>query len=125
MPREPTAQEALTNILGAYQQSQDNMGQTLNIMQEIQRLQEDHHQEIRKDLQALDTTIVSIVGVQGDIANIMRGYTAYQRAPSTSQSTEQLSTSSAATGPVALPQDPQATSTPPPAEGEAPCKRSL
>ncbi|KAJ1129367.1 hypothetical protein NDU88_007738 [Pleurodeles waltl] len=61
-PRDPTLQEALTNVLGAYQQSQDTMGQILNNMQENKQLQEKHHQEIREDLQALNTTIISIAG---------------------------------------------------------------
>ncbi|KAJ1114154.1 hypothetical protein NDU88_002393 [Pleurodeles waltl] len=124
-PREPTVQEALANVLEAYQQSQDKMGQILNIMQENQWLQEVHHQEIRKDLQALNTTMVSIAGVLADMANIMRDYTTHQRSPSISQSTEQPSTYSAASGQEALPEDPQATNTPPPAEGEPPRKRSL
>ncbi|KAJ1179155.1 hypothetical protein NDU88_004391 [Pleurodeles waltl] len=121
-PREPTVQEALTNVLGAYQESQDKMGQMLNITQENQLLPEEHPLEIRRDLQALNTTIVSKAGLLGDMANIMRDYTAHQRAPSTSHSTEQPSTSAAATGQVALPQDPRATSTPSPAEGEPPRK---
>ncbi|KAJ1100554.1 hypothetical protein NDU88_005636 [Pleurodeles waltl] len=56
-PRESTVQVALTNVLGAYQQSQDKVGQMLNIMQENQRLQEEHHQQIREDLLALNTTM--------------------------------------------------------------------
>ncbi|KAJ1122732.1 hypothetical protein NDU88_001217 [Pleurodeles waltl] len=123
--REPTVQEALTNVLGAYQQSQDKMSQILNNMQENQRLQEIHHQETRKDLQALNTTMVSIAGVLADMANIIKQYTAHQRAPSTSQSTEQPTTSAAASGQEALPQDPQATSTPSPAEGGPLRKHSL
>ncbi|KAJ1192237.1 hypothetical protein NDU88_001549 [Pleurodeles waltl] len=101
------------------------MGQSRNNMQENQWLQEVHHQEIRKDLQALSTTMVSIEGVLADMANIMREYIAHQRAPSTSQSTEQPTTSAAASGQEALPQDPQATSTPPPAESEPLRKQSL
>ncbi|KAJ1208627.1 hypothetical protein NDU88_004010 [Pleurodeles waltl] len=39
-PREPTLQEALTTILGAYQDSQDTLGQILDKMQENMRLQD-------------------------------------------------------------------------------------
>ncbi|KAJ1084600.1 hypothetical protein NDU88_004746 [Pleurodeles waltl] len=124
-PREPTVQEALTNVLGAYQQSQDNMGQVIDIMQKNQRLEEEHHQEIKKELQALNTTMVSIAGVLAEMANIMMEYTSHPQSPSTSKSTDQPSTSAAASGQEALPQDPQATSTPLPAEGEPPCKCSL
>ncbi|KAJ1113402.1 hypothetical protein NDU88_001648 [Pleurodeles waltl] len=123
--RQPTLQEAFTNVLGAYQQSQDKMSQILTNMQENKRLQDVHHQEIREDLQALNTTMVSIAGVLADRANIMREWTAHQRAPTTSQSTDQPTTSTAASEQEALPQDPQATSTPPPAEGEPPRKHSL
>ncbi|KAJ1140090.1 hypothetical protein NDU88_006450 [Pleurodeles waltl] len=124
-PREPTLQEPLTNVLGAYQQSQDMMSQILNNMQENKRLQEERHQEIREHLQALNTTMNSIAGVLADMANIMREWTAQQRAPPTSQSIDQPSTYATVSGQEAPPQDPQATSTPPPAEGEPPHKRSL
>ncbi|KAJ1213959.1 hypothetical protein NDU88_001588 [Pleurodeles waltl] len=84
MPREPTFQEELTNVLRAYQQSQDRMGQILNNMHENKQLQEEHHQEIREILQALNTTMISVAGVQADMTNIMREFTAHQRAPTTS-----------------------------------------
>ncbi|KAJ1165347.1 hypothetical protein NDU88_005775 [Pleurodeles waltl] len=125
MPREPTLQDALTDALGTYQQSQDKVDQILNNMEENKRLQEVHHEEIREDLKDLNTTMVSIAGVLADMANIMRECTAHQWVPSTSQSTEQTTTSAAASGQEALPQDPQATSIPPPAEGEPPRKHSL
>ncbi|KAJ1211270.1 hypothetical protein NDU88_006631 [Pleurodeles waltl] len=94
-------------------------------MQEKQWLQEEHHQEIKKELQALNFTMVSITGLLGDMANIMRDYTSHQWALSTSQSTDQPSTFAAASGEEALAQDPQTTSTSLPAEGEPPRKRSL
>ncbi|KAJ1135940.1 hypothetical protein NDU88_002369 [Pleurodeles waltl] len=122
--REPTAQEALTNVLGAYKKSQNMMGQVINIMQENQRLQGDH-QEIKQELLSLNTTMLSFAGVLGDMANSMRYYMAHQRAPSTSQCTDQSSTYATASGQEALPQDSQATSTPPPAEGEPSRKWSL
>ncbi|KAJ1209502.1 hypothetical protein NDU88_004880 [Pleurodeles waltl] len=123
--REPTLQEALSEILGAYQHSQDTMGQILDILQENRWLQEGQYQGIREDLQALNPTLISIAGVLADMADIMREATAHQRAPTTSQSIDQPSTFAAASEQDAPPQDPQATSTPPPAEGEPPRKRSM
>ncbi|KAJ1103774.1 hypothetical protein NDU88_001195 [Pleurodeles waltl] len=124
-PREPIAQKALTNVLGAYQQSQDKTDQELNIMQENQWLQGEHHHEIKQELQALKTTMVSISEVLGDMPNIMRDYTAHHRAPSTSQCTDQPSTSATASGQEDLQQGPQNTSTPPPEDDELPRKWSL
>ncbi|KAJ1125935.1 hypothetical protein NDU88_004348 [Pleurodeles waltl] len=118
--RERTLQEALAKILGAYQQSQDTMGQILNNMQENKRLQEEHLQEIRENFQAPNTTMISIAGVLADMANIKRESTAHQCAPTSSQSIDEPSTSAAASDQEATPQDPQATSIPPPAEGEPP-----
>ncbi|KAJ1214114.1 hypothetical protein NDU88_001741 [Pleurodeles waltl] len=104
-PRKLTLQEALTNVLGAYQQSQDTIGKILDNMHENKRLQEEHQQEIREDLQALNTTVISIAGVMADMANIMREWSAHQRAPTTRQSTDQPSTSAASSGQEAVPQD--------------------
>ncbi|KAJ1083078.1 hypothetical protein NDU88_003238 [Pleurodeles waltl] len=105
-PGEPTFQEALTNVPGAYQRSQDKMVQSLTNMQENKQLQDVHHQEIREDLQARNTTMVSIAGVLVDRANIMSEWTAHQQAPTISQSTDQPTTSAAASEQEALPQDP-------------------
>ncbi|KAJ1177227.1 hypothetical protein NDU88_002488 [Pleurodeles waltl] len=124
-PRELTLQEALAEILGAYQHSQDTMGQILDNVQENRRLQEGQYQGIREDLQAINNTLISIAGVLADMANIMREAVSHQRAPATSQTSEQPSTSAATSGQEAPPQDSQATSTPTPAEGEPPHKRSL
>ncbi|KAJ1210956.1 hypothetical protein NDU88_006318 [Pleurodeles waltl] len=66
-PREPTLQEALTAILGAYQNSQDMLGQILDKLQEYMRLQEGQYLGIREDLKAINTTLVSIAGVLADI----------------------------------------------------------
>ncbi|KAJ1206627.1 hypothetical protein NDU88_002029 [Pleurodeles waltl] len=93
--REPTLQEALTEILGAYQHSQDTMGRILDNVQENRWL---HYQGIREDLQAINNTLISIAGVLVDMANIMREATAHQRTPATSQSIDQPSTSAAASG---------------------------
>ncbi|KAJ1217700.1 hypothetical protein NDU88_005291 [Pleurodeles waltl] len=102
-PREPTLQEALSEILGAYQHSQDTMDQILNNLQENRQLQEGQYQGIREDLQAINTTLISISGVLADMANIMREATAHQWAPSTSQSSKQPSTIAAASGQEAPP----------------------
>ncbi|KAJ1116382.1 hypothetical protein NDU88_004597 [Pleurodeles waltl] len=122
-PREPTLQEALTAILGAYQHSQDTLGQILEKLQENIQLQEGQYLGIRENLKDINTT--SIAGVLAGIANSMREAVAHHRAPDTSKTTEQPSTSAAAIGQEAPPQNQQATSTPPPAEGEPPYKRSL
>ncbi|KAJ1112934.1 hypothetical protein NDU88_001195 [Pleurodeles waltl] len=121
-PRELTLQEALTEIPGAYQHSQDTLGQILANMQENRRLQEGQYQGVREDLQAINTTLVSIAVV---LANIMREAASQQRAIVTGQPSELPSTFTAASGQEAPPQDQQATCTPPLAEGEPPCKRSL
>ncbi|KAJ1106789.1 hypothetical protein NDU88_004187 [Pleurodeles waltl] len=102
-PREPTLQEALTEILGAYQHSQDTLGQILDNVQENTRLQEGQYQGIREDLMAINTTLVSIGGVLADMANLMREAVSHQWAPATSQTTEQPSTSAAASGQEAPP----------------------
>ncbi|KAJ1166468.1 hypothetical protein NDU88_006869 [Pleurodeles waltl] len=124
-PREPTLQEALDEILGAYQHSQDTMGQILDNVQENRRLQERQYQGIREDLQAINNTLISIAGVLADMANIMREAVSHQRAPATNQTSEQPSTSAAAGGQEAPPQDSQTTSTPTPVEGKPPHKGSL
>ncbi|KAJ1186933.1 hypothetical protein NDU88_003713 [Pleurodeles waltl] len=124
-PREPTLHEALAGILGAYHHSQEIMGQILGKLQETQRLQEGQYLGIREDLKDIHTTLVTIAGVLADMANTMREAVAHQRAPDTSHTDEQPSTSAGASGQEAPPQGQQATSTPPPAEGEPPRKLSL
>ncbi|KAJ1154100.1 hypothetical protein NDU88_006856 [Pleurodeles waltl] len=120
-PRKPTLHEALTAVLGAYQHSQETMGQILDKMQENQQLQEGQYLGIREDLKDINTTLVTIAGVLADMANTMREAVAHHQAPTTSQTDEQPSTSAAASGHEAPPQVQQATSTPPPAEGEPSC----
>ncbi|KAJ1171752.1 hypothetical protein NDU88_003610 [Pleurodeles waltl] len=121
-PRQPTLHEALTNFLGAYHHSQETMGQILAKLQETQRLQEGQYLGIREDLKDIHTTLVTIAGVLADMANTTREAVPHQRAPDTD---EQPSTSADASGQEAPPQEQQATSIPPPAEREPPCKRSL
>ncbi|KAJ1194336.1 hypothetical protein NDU88_003625 [Pleurodeles waltl] len=73
----------------------------------------------------INTTLVTIAGVLADLLNTRRDTVAHQRAPDTSLDDEQPSTSAGASGDEAPPQEQQATSTPPLAEGEPPRKRSL
>ncbi|KAJ1179873.1 hypothetical protein NDU88_005106 [Pleurodeles waltl] len=115
-----TLQEPLFEILGAYQHSQDTISQILDSVLENSQLQEGQYQWIRAELQAINTTLISIAGVLADMANIMKEATAQQRAPTTSQPIDQPSTSAAASGQEAPPQDSQATRIPPPAESEPP-----
>ncbi|KAJ1187083.1 hypothetical protein NDU88_003862 [Pleurodeles waltl] len=117
--REPTLHEA------AYHHSQETMSQILAKLQEIQRLQEGQYLGIREDLRDIHTTLVTIAGVLADMGKTMREAVAHQRAPDTSHTEEQPSTSADASGQEAPPQEQQATSTPLPADGEPPHKRSL
>ncbi|KAJ1150610.1 hypothetical protein NDU88_003400 [Pleurodeles waltl] len=63
-PREPTLQEALANILGAYHRSQETMGLILAKLQETQRLQVRQYVGIREDLKHIYTILVTIAGVR-------------------------------------------------------------
>ncbi|KAJ1110014.1 hypothetical protein NDU88_007369 [Pleurodeles waltl] len=110
---------------GAYQQSQDTMGQVITILQENQWLQGVHHREGIQQLQGLNANMASIAGVLGDMANTMHEKRAHQQAPSTSQSTHEPTTSAAASGQEDLPHHSLATSFPPSAEGEPPHKHFL
>ncbi|KAJ1089794.1 hypothetical protein NDU88_002938 [Pleurodeles waltl] len=101
------------------------MGQILAKLQETQRLQEGQYLGIREDLRDIHTTLVTIAAVLADMANTMREAVPHQQAPDTSHNDEQPSTSTNTSGQDAPPQEQQATSTPLPAEGEPPCKRSL
>ncbi|KAJ1202744.1 hypothetical protein NDU88_006541 [Pleurodeles waltl] len=101
------------------------MGTVLAKFQETQQLQEEHYLGIREDLKSINITLVTIAGVMADLANTIRDTVAHKRAPDTSLDDEQPSTSAGASGQEAPSQEQQATSTPSPAEGEPPCKRSL
>ncbi|KAJ1134287.1 hypothetical protein NDU88_000740 [Pleurodeles waltl] len=124
-PREPTLHKALSNIMGAYHHSQETMGTVLGKFQETQRLQEEQYLGIMEDLKSINTTLVTMAGVLADLVNTIRDTVAHQRAPDTSLDDEQPSPSAGASGQEAPPQERQATSTPPPADGEPPYKRSL
>ncbi|KAJ1155112.1 hypothetical protein NDU88_007847 [Pleurodeles waltl] len=122
-PRELTLHEALSNIMGAYHHSQETMATVLANFQETPRLQEEHYLGIREELKSINTTLVGIVGVLQDLVNTRRDTVAQQRAPDSSLD-DQQPTSAGASGQEAPPQD-HNTSTPLPADGEPPCKRSL
>ncbi|KAJ1193348.1 hypothetical protein NDU88_002646 [Pleurodeles waltl] len=123
-PREPTLLEALSNIMGAYHHSQDTMATVLAKSQETQQLQEEHYLGIREDLKSINKTLVTIAGVLQDLVSTRRDTVAQQGAPDISLDDEQPSTSAGASGQEAPPQE-HNTSTPPPADGEPPRKRSL
>ncbi|KAJ1137866.1 hypothetical protein NDU88_004262 [Pleurodeles waltl] len=123
-PREPTLHEALSNIMGAYHHSQETMSTVLAKFQETQRLPEEQYLGIREELKSINTTLVTIVGVLKDLVDTRRDTVAQQGAPDTSLDDEQPTTSTGASGQGAPPQD-HDTISPPPADGEPPCKWSL
>ncbi|KAJ1081922.1 hypothetical protein NDU88_002094 [Pleurodeles waltl] len=123
-PREPTLHEALSNIMGAYHHSQATMATVLAKFQETQRLQEEQYLGFREELRSINSTLGTFVGVLKEVLNTRRDTVAQQGAPDTSLEDELPTTSAGASGQEALPQD-HHTSTPPPAEGEPPRKRSL
>ncbi|KAJ1155066.1 hypothetical protein NDU88_007802 [Pleurodeles waltl] len=67
-------------------------------MQATQRPQEGQYLGIREDLRDINTTLVTIAGVLADLAKPMREAVAHQRAPDTSHTDEQPSTSADASG---------------------------
>ncbi|KAJ1142875.1 hypothetical protein NDU88_009188 [Pleurodeles waltl] len=123
-PRESTLHEALSNIMGAYHHSQETMATGLAKFQETQRLQEEQYLGFREELRSINSTLGTIVGVLKEVLNTRRDTVAQQGAPDTSLDNELPTTSAGASGQEAPPQD-HHTSTPPPAEGEPPRKRSL
>ncbi|KAJ1189062.1 hypothetical protein NDU88_005813 [Pleurodeles waltl] len=115
----PPNEEAHSDDSNSGLQDLDDLPCPLGILVNVQKkrlLQEAQYQGIREDLQALNNTLISIAGVLTD---------SHHRAPATRQTSEQPSTSAAASGQEAPPQDEQATSTPLPAEREPTRKRSL
>ncbi|KAJ1216180.1 hypothetical protein NDU88_003786 [Pleurodeles waltl] len=121
-PREPTLHEALSSLMEAYHHSQETMATVLAKFQESQRLQDEQYLGFREELRTISSTLSTIVGVLEDIQKTMRDTVALQGAPDTSLDDELPTTS--ASGQDAPPQD-HHTSTPPPADGEPPRKRSL
>ncbi|KAJ1174229.1 hypothetical protein NDU88_006051 [Pleurodeles waltl] len=110
--------------MGAYHHSQDTMATVLTKFPETQRLQEEHYLGLREEVKSINTTLGTIVGVPKEIVNTRRDAVAQQGAPDTSLDDELPTTSAGASGQEAKPQD-HHTSTPPPADGEPPRKRSL
>ncbi|KAJ1189064.1 hypothetical protein NDU88_005815 [Pleurodeles waltl] len=100
------------------------MATVLAKFQETQRLQEEQYLGFREELRAINSTRGTIVGVLKEVLNTRRDTVALQGAPDTSLDDELPNTSAGASGEEAPLQD-HHTSTPPPAEGEPPCKRSL
>ncbi|KAJ1202989.1 hypothetical protein NDU88_006784 [Pleurodeles waltl] len=123
-PREPTLHEALSSIMEAYHHSQETMAKVLAKFQETQRLQEEQYMGFREKLRTISSTLGTIVGVLKEVLNSRRDTVALQGAPDISMDDELPTTSAGASGQDAPPQD-HHTSTPPPAEGEPPLKRSL
>ncbi|KAJ1122169.1 hypothetical protein NDU88_000673 [Pleurodeles waltl] len=123
-PREPTLHEALSSIMGAYHHSQEMMATVLAKFQETQRTQEEQYMGFREELRTISSPLGTIVGVLKEVLNTRRDTMVLQVAPDTSMDDELPTPSAGASGQDAPPQD-HHTSTPPPAEGEPPRKRSL
>ncbi|KAJ1082530.1 hypothetical protein NDU88_002695 [Pleurodeles waltl] len=110
--------------MGAYHHSQETMAMVLAKCQETQRLQEEQYLGFREELKSINITLGTIVGVLNELVNTRRDTVAQQGAPDTSLDDELPTTSTSASGQEA-PQQDHNTSTPPPANGEPPRKRSL
>ncbi|KAJ1133977.1 hypothetical protein NDU88_000447 [Pleurodeles waltl] len=110
--------------MGAYHHSQETMATVLAKFQETQRLQEEQCMGFREELRTINSTLGTIVGVLKEVLNNRRDTVALQGPPDTGLDHELPTTSAGASGQEAPPQD-HHTSTPPPAEGEPPHKRSL
>ncbi|KAJ1115472.1 hypothetical protein NDU88_003696 [Pleurodeles waltl] len=123
-PREPTLHKALSSIMGAYHHSQETMAPVLVKFQETQCLPKEQYLGFREELRAINSTLGTIVGVLKEVLNTRRDIMAQQGAPDTSLDDELPTTSAGASGQEAPPQD-HHISTPHPAEGEPPRKRSL
>ncbi|KAJ1100136.1 hypothetical protein NDU88_005223 [Pleurodeles waltl] len=123
-PREPTLHEALSSIMGAYHHSQETMATVLGKFQENQLMQEEQYMGFREELRPISSTLGTIVGVLKELLNTRRDTVAVQGAPDTNMDDELPTTSAGASGQDAQPQE-HHTSTPPPAEGDPPHKRSL
>ncbi|KAJ1173223.1 hypothetical protein NDU88_005062 [Pleurodeles waltl] len=123
-PREPTLQEALTTIMGAYHHSQETMATVLARFTEIQAQQEERYMGFSNQLTTIATAMGSMVQALNRIEDTLRDHVAPHRATVTSPDQEQPTTSAGASGQEAHTQR-QATRSPPPAEEQPPRKRSL
>ncbi|KAJ1208420.1 hypothetical protein NDU88_003806 [Pleurodeles waltl] len=100
------------------------MATVLARFQEIQALQEEHYRGYREDIRAINTTLVTMVGLLQDLVNTRADTEQHPRAPATSLDQEQPTTSAGASGQEA-PAQQQPTRPPPPAGEEPPHKRAL
>ncbi|KAJ1131676.1 hypothetical protein NDU88_010011 [Pleurodeles waltl] len=123
-PREPTLQEALTTIMGAYHHSQETMATVLARFTEIQAQQEERYMGFREELRIIGTAMGTIVLALHRIEDALRDHGAPHRAPVTRPDQEQPTTSAGASG-QEVPTPRQPPRTPPPAEEQPPRKRSL
>ncbi|KAJ1109697.1 hypothetical protein NDU88_007057 [Pleurodeles waltl] len=110
--------------MGAYHHSQEKMATVLAKFQETQRMQEEQYLGFMEELRTISFALGTIVGVLKEVLNTRRDTVALKEAPDTSMDDELPTTSAGANGHYAPPQD-HHTSTPPPADGEPPRKRSL
>ncbi|KAJ1090208.1 hypothetical protein NDU88_003343 [Pleurodeles waltl] len=99
------------------------MATVLAKFQETQRQQEEQYLGFREELKFINTTLGTIVEVLKELVNTRRDTVAQQGAPDTSLDDELPTNSAGASGQEAPPQD-YDISTPPPADGETPRKRS-
>ncbi|KAJ1198184.1 hypothetical protein NDU88_002028 [Pleurodeles waltl] len=123
-PREPTLQEALTTLMGAYHHSQETMATVLARFTEIQAQQEERYMGFREELRIIGTAMGTIVLALHRIEDALRDHGAPHRAPVTRPDQEQPTTSAGASG-QEVPTPRQPPRTPPPAEEQPPRKRSL
>ncbi|KAJ1182346.1 hypothetical protein NDU88_007538 [Pleurodeles waltl] len=114
------------NAVGQHPKTQDDIRKRWNDLRgkETKRLQEEQYLGFREELKSINTTLGTIVGVLEELVDTRRDTVAQQGAPDTSLDDALPTTSTGASGQEALPQDHDA-STPPPADGEPPCKRSM
>ncbi|KAJ1110052.1 hypothetical protein NDU88_007407 [Pleurodeles waltl] len=123
-PREPTLQEALTTLMGAYHHSQETMATVLARFTEIQAQQEERYMGFREELRIIGTAMGTIVLALHRIEDALRDHGAPHRTPVTRPDQEQPTTSAGASG-QEVPTPRQPPRTPPPAEEQPPRKRSL
>ncbi|KAJ1208429.1 hypothetical protein NDU88_003815 [Pleurodeles waltl] len=94
--REPTLHEALSNIMGAYHQSQETMATVLAKFQETQHLEEEQYFGFREELRSSIPPPGTIGGVLKEVLNTRRDTVVQQGAPDTSLDDELPTTSTGA-----------------------------
>ncbi|KAJ1099548.1 hypothetical protein NDU88_004648 [Pleurodeles waltl] len=105
------AQEVISEVLGAYQHTQDTMGQIVATLEQNQRLQIAHHQEATEQWKQLNATMATIALALLHHFPTQPETPTDQEYPTTDQDTDQPSTAAAATGLVPQSKDTQKTST--------------